>query len=493
MHIFSFFMMRDTHLQKAAFPGNYKAASEFAHLAVLPDKLNAHDKDPTISPTVTTEVYIKRWYVLAVFSLFASIQGGVWNTWGPIASASEDAFGWTDSTIALLSNWGAIAYIIFAFPLSWLIVVKGIRWACVSMSFLVALGTGLRCITDNPITATWLIHIGQFLNAVGGPVAYGGSPVISAEWFPPHQRTTATAIGITFNNLGVAAPFLLGPYLVPERKIMNSTYFIDSSPELNNSTESPTFFNLTACGVSVFCFLLVLIYFPNKPPLPPSTSAALERPEFSSGFKSLVRNVTFWQISVVYGVSFGIYGGWISVLDVNLKGHNISETEAGWSGFYATLAGSCSALFVGRLADIFFHHMKKYLITIYILAGISFAVFTLALFEIIPFSSGILYTTLILGGLLLTAAIPLFNEICCEATYPISEGITNFALTMINNVGILVFLLIQMIPNIGTMWQNWCLLGSIVLCLPVLLFLRDRFNRLEVDEERTKPTAGALT
>lgn len=53
-------------------------------------------------------------------------QGGVWNMWGPIAQSSEFAFGWTDGSIALLSNWGPIAYIPLALPFSWLMDVKGI-------------------------------------------------------------------------------------------------------------------------------------------------------------------------------------------------------------------------------------------------------------------------------------------------------------------------------------------------------------------------------
>jgi hypothetical protein len=33
----------------------------------------------------------------------------------------------------------------------------------------------------------------------------------------------------------------------------------------------------------------------------------------------------------------------------------------------------------------------------------------------------------------------------------------------------------------GTMWENWCLVGSVFLCLPVLLLLKERYNRLDID------------
>ena len=55
-----------------------------------------------------------------------------------------------------------------------------------------------------------LIHVGQFLNGLAGPIAMGAPPAISAEWFPPEQRTTATAISSVANTMGNAVSFLLG-------------------------------------------------------------------------------------------------------------------------------------------------------------------------------------------------------------------------------------------------------------------------------------------
>ena len=40
----------------------------------------------------------------------------------------------------------------------------------------------------------------------------GAPPAVSAEWFPPEQRTTATAIATLFNTMGLAVSFLLGEF-----------------------------------------------------------------------------------------------------------------------------------------------------------------------------------------------------------------------------------------------------------------------------------------
>ena len=49
----------------------------------------------------------------------------------------------------------------------------------------------------------------------------------------------------------------------------------------------------------------------------------------------------------------------------------------------------------------------------------------------------------------MNAATPIFFETACEVTYPVSEGVTNLVLTLVNNMFGLLFLLVQMVPNIG--------------------------------------------
>lgn len=55
-----------------------------------------------------------------------------------------------------------------------------------------------------------LIHIGQFLNGVAGPIGSGAMPTLSSIWFPADERITATAIASSISALGSALPFILG-------------------------------------------------------------------------------------------------------------------------------------------------------------------------------------------------------------------------------------------------------------------------------------------
>jgi FLVCR family MFS transporter 7 len=99
----------------------------------------------------------------------------------------------------------------------------------------------------------WTIHIAQILNAAVGPFVMATPSKISANWFPPKERTTATAIGTLSNYMGSAAGFLIGPYVVSFSNIQ------------------------TLIVVEAIHGLVILIwtclYFPDKPPSPPSASA----------------------------------------------------------------------------------------------------------------------------------------------------------------------------------------------------------------------------
>eukprot|EP00118_Oscarella_pearsei_P002087 m.9450 g.9450 ORF g.9450 m.9450 type:complete len:100 (+) comp21363_c0_seq4:218-517(+) len=47
------------------------------------------------------------------------------------------------------------------------------------------------------------------------------APLISAYWFPPKQRTTATALTSLAGYYGVSFSFVIGPLLVPDRNVTN--------------------------------------------------------------------------------------------------------------------------------------------------------------------------------------------------------------------------------------------------------------------------------
>merc|ERR1711887_204796 len=57
-------------------------------------------------------------------------------------------------------------------------------------------------------------HICAILNGFSGILLCSTPPAISAAWFPPNERVTATSIGQTLNCLGGGLVYLLAGLLV---------------------------------------------------------------------------------------------------------------------------------------------------------------------------------------------------------------------------------------------------------------------------------------
>ncbi|GAB5576497.1 solute carrier family 49 member 4 isoform X2 [Prionailurus iriomotensis] len=282
-------------------------------------------------------VYGRRWLVLLLFSLLGFAQGLVWNTWGPIQNSARQAYGFSSWDIALLVLWGPIGFLpCFAFM--WLLDKRGLRVTVLLTSFLMVLGTGLRCIpVSDLMLKRRLIHGGQLLNGLAGPTVMNAAPFLSTTWFSADERATATAIASMLSYLGGACAFLVGPLVVPAP---NGT-----SPLLASETSRTHIKDLIETvlyaefGVVCLLFSATLAYFPPRPPLPPSVAAASQRLSYRRSFCRLLSNMRFLMIALAYAIPLGVFAGWSGVLDLILTPVHVSQVDAGWIGFWSIVGG----------------------------------------------------------------------------------------------------------------------------------------------------------
>ncbi|GBG25561.1 Feline leukemia virus subgroup C receptor-related protein 2 [Hondaea fermentalgiana] len=167
---------------------------------------------------------VERYYVLTVFSLFAFAQGVLWLTFSSIDHTRLQEYYVDDfdfATVALLLNWGPIIGIV-SFPFSLWIMKRpdGFHEACVCGMALCVGGALVRLIPTivgpalrKSSFALAFLHIGQILNAAGGPLCMATTSRLSSIWFPEEQRTFSTAIAIAANPVGTNLAFILGPYV----------------------------------------------------------------------------------------------------------------------------------------------------------------------------------------------------------------------------------------------------------------------------------------
>ena len=55
-----------------------------------------------------------------------------------------------------------------------------------------------------------MMNLGKILNDLGQVVAMSAPPLLSAVWFPSHQRTTITSIATSPGSIGVAIGYIAG-------------------------------------------------------------------------------------------------------------------------------------------------------------------------------------------------------------------------------------------------------------------------------------------
>ncbi|XP_034278622.1 solute carrier family 49 member 4 [Pantherophis guttatus] len=437
---------------------------------------------PRLAP-VPGRVYGRRWLVLLLFSLLGFLQGLVWNTWGPIQNSARQAFGFSSLDIALLVFWGPIGFVpCFAFM--WLMDKKGLRKTVLLTSFLMVVGAGLRCIpVSNQEIRKWLIHGGQLLNGLAGPTVTSASPLLSTTWFSPDERATATAIASLISYLGGACAFLVGPLVVPGP---NSTSTVPpmfgNSPEyIKDRIEAVLFAEF---GIVAVIFSAALAYFPSRPPFPPSVAAASQRLSYGRSFCRLLSNPRFLMIALAYAIPLGVFSGWSGVLDLILTPAHISQVDAGWIGFWSIVGGCVVGIALARFAD-FIRGMLK-LILLLLLSGATLSSFwyTLTCLKTVihlPLTTATLYTSCILLGVFLNSSVPIFFELFVETVYPVPEGITCGVVTFLNNMFMGVLLFFFSFYHREFSWFNWCLPGSCLLSLLLILCFRESYDRLYLD------------
>lgn len=146
-----------------------------------------------------------------------------------------------------------------------------------------------------------------------------------------------------------------------------------------------------------------------------------------------------------------------------------------------TIAGCVSGLFIGRFSDIFLRHTKFFLILMNGGAVLAYVWFALMSSGIIPISKVQIYISTIIGGMLINGSLPLVFEMGSELAFPVSEGIVGGLLTCLINLSGIIFLLVLLIPDIGTSWMNWSLAGSVLLGFVLLFLFPARYRRTDID------------
>lgn len=434
------------------------------------ERTEQHDGGPT--PDFRT--YRARFWLLAVFSLLCWVHNMQWIIWGPISESMEAAFpGWGPSTVAMMVNWGTIMFVLFFLPLCWFTQRYGLRAGVVTSAAILAAGTVLRCITSTTPAFTILCHLSGIAVGIASPVVLAAPTLIASDWFPVNERTTAMAIMIGAHQMGGVASYL-EPLLVRQ-----------PGPDVTQADIKQDVMRLIYIGAGIAAALLVavVIYFPSKPPSPPSISSSEGRVKFLRGLKALGRNKKFMLLLVIYGVFVGPSVMWLTVINYSLLPLGFHQSKAMWVGAAGVVVSSVLPVISGRLNDLWQEHTKTFLIALMTATAAFFYWFLLLSYGVLPVDDWQVYVSAVGGVSCSYATVPLFIEVSIDLAYPVPEILVTGTLIAADNLAGAFFLLLFNIPDAEHLWVTYTLtLVSAVTVLP-LVTLKLPKTRTDIDRK----------
>lgn len=457
-----------------------------------------------------------RWWVLWQVSFLSFNQSLFWITFSPIAEPTMKYYAVDNGTVLWWLNVGVVAAIVF-FPLSVKLMESGSGVKRISV-LSAALQAGamisrLFAVWAGQPTAKWsivVVYVAQFTVGAVGPLVMAVPPLLSAQWFPPKERATATAIASLANNFGSAVGFILGIYTVVRPSQIPRLLYIHA-------------------GLAALNLVMILAHFPAKPAIPPSAAAGEQSSQSEhsgdhdgdkngsgtaaglrgcSGILKVVTNPWLMLVAIGGGTINGVFNVWSASLVQLLQpmnytsssGHTFDQNTCGWLGFGATLALIVGGVITGAVADLppFNRRMKETVVTLTALTAAMMVYFTLALpnaavhKKIFPSSFASICVLITLSAFVLGGSIPLMYELGAEMTYPVPASTSSNVIVLILNIGAFIFLFIAN-PLLDSEAMNLVISGVALLAVLLLSITKVDYRRqaaeaaaAETAKKRTK-------
>lgn len=387
------------------------------------------------------KTYRIRNFLLTLFILLSMSNAFHWIEYAIIENIITKYFNISTFWVNCTSTIYMFSYIIGIIPATFLLDLYGLRNCLIIGSFLNAFGSSIKCFAIER-TRFWLVMIGQTSVAIAQLYILNIPPLLAATWFPSSEVTRATAYGVFGNQVGIAIGFVIPPLLMPnldDNSKNSSTITVESlnstveaekiSPELMTEVErNLMILSIALALMTTIIFILIVIFFKDRPEIPPSHAQVLLRNIESSETKKsywesfilLFRNINFILLFISYGLNTGVFYALSTVLSQMITrelGENFL-VQAGYLGLSITLSGIFGSVICGHVLE-WSGKFKLITTILYIFSLIGTIAFAISLhFNSMEF----LFVSSTLLGFFMTGYLPIGFEFVAEISYPQPEG-----------------------------------------------------------------------
>ncbi|MHA1376809.1 MAG: MFS transporter [Candidatus Helarchaeota archaeon] len=399
------------------------------------------------------KLYGYRWIVLFLFILINIILQILWIGLATVTKAASLFYNVDEMGIYLLSLSFMIVYIPVTFLASWILDKYDFKVGTVIGALIIAIFGFLRIFTTGNYM---LVLIFQLILAVGQPFLLNSITKLSANWFPPEERTTSSGIGLMSIFLGTALGLFITPLIVGG---INLIEILKGFPNFQSML-------ITYGIVSLTVGIIYIIFIKNRPPTPPSSEITVEKVLMFNGLKQIFHNSNFIILVLAFFVGLGIFNTILTLIEGILipKGHY--SAFAGFFGLLILLGGIVGSLVMSIVSD---KYQKRKILLI-----ISMLIATTTLFGISFSTDAILLS--ILGfyfGFGLISSSPVALEYAVDITKPVPEATSNGILMMVGQIGGILFILgleDLKIPSTGDYFPSLLLQSILLLIVLILIF-----------------------
>ncbi|KAA6364396.1 MAG: hypothetical protein EZS28_040077, partial [Streblomastix strix] len=220
----------------------------------------------------TIKLYKKRWYILILFCFNGFLMDVELQVYNAVPQTMEHYYekgGVTMKQINYSLAVGALTYTVLLFPMMFVeSKINNFRFIIVLSSYMYLLGCILRLIPT--IFTSQMSHAFGYMAAssaiiyIGSIFTYATPSKLSALWFGENERVLATSLAAICPTIGIAFDYLLFPFLAELRWGLDNS---GATKEFHGNMALLLYFELI---LQIICCLMMTVYFPAKPSIPPS-------------------------------------------------------------------------------------------------------------------------------------------------------------------------------------------------------------------------------
>ena len=358
-----------------------------------------------------------RWFILALYSITAFSNTLVWLSLFTITDIICTFYQIDKNVFLWSSNAFTLMQVLIAVPASFLPSRLGLRPTMIVAASVNAVGAVLL-IGGTYRNGFPYFVTGQTIIAVGASILPQLAPEVSTVWFSEHEQAISTSLGVILGNAGAAVGFLQPALLLKNISPVTQISYIDKK------IKELVYSQAALCSS---LFLLIILFFKNKPTHPPSKSEAkrmnadkLTISMLKEQYKILLKNKNYhlcgnsYALNSVLLIAIPVFVNEI----ISWKFPNQYVT-IGWLGFCGILVGILGSIVFGIILDKTqaYKTLSLVLATASLLFWVGFTE-SLAQYK----SMTLTFTLFIVSTFVFIPFGPVLVAIIAETTYPISES-----------------------------------------------------------------------